>query len=186
MDELERYWFFQTMYTRKYTVWVGMYIVAGLSCQLDPITIITYNTAWGRAIIDYISSLTQISDRLLTRCYLVIILLNKTIWYVNFLGVLQVILRDKNVDESSSWVKQPSASVRVVEPSYLQLKVVPPQGPALVTSRPAAVAASAYDASHNRIFLTEVFTHIHAYIHPVHCERKWNKEYPLYCTISFP
>lgn len=96
-----------------------------------------------------------------------------------------MILRDKNVDESSSWVKQPSASVRVVEPSYLQLKVVPPQGPALVTSRPAAVAASAYDANHNRIYLTEVCTHMHANMYPVHFERKWSKRYhPLYCTLS--
>lgn len=122
---------------------------------------------------------------MLTWCHLLTTLLNEIIWYVNSLDVLQVILRDKNVDESSSWVKQPSASVRVVEPSYLQLKVVPPQGPALVTSRPAAVAASAYDAYHNRIFLTEVCTHMYAYMHPAHCERKWNKENPLFCTVSF-
>ncbi|KAK4314544.1 hypothetical protein Pmani_014165 [Petrolisthes manimaculis] len=71
------------------------------------------------------------------------------------LGNTQVILRDKNVDESSCWVKQPSAVVRVVEPSYLQLKVVPPQGPSLVTTRPAALNTHVYDALHNRIHLTE-------------------------------
>ncbi|XP_063610154.1 nuclear pore membrane glycoprotein 210-like [Penaeus indicus] len=70
------------------------------------------------------------------------------------LGTTQVILKDKNV-ASSELVKQPTATVHVVDPSYLTISIAPHYNPALVRGRHYAFIVNVYDKHNNKIFLAD-------------------------------
>ncbi|XP_071543821.1 nuclear pore membrane glycoprotein 210 [Panulirus ornatus] len=70
------------------------------------------------------------------------------------LGTSQVILRDNNVI-SSELVKQPAATVHVVDPSYLIITIEPHNNQALIYGRHYAFVVTIYDKQDNKIFLSD-------------------------------
>ncbi|CAL4097838.1 unnamed protein product [Meganyctiphanes norvegica] len=70
------------------------------------------------------------------------------------LGNTQVILKDNNV-KSSELVKNPTANVHVVEPSYLTISIAPHNNPVLITGRHYAILVHIYDKNNNKIFLAD-------------------------------
>ncbi|XP_042211678.1 nuclear pore membrane glycoprotein 210-like isoform X2 [Homarus americanus] len=70
------------------------------------------------------------------------------------LGTTQVILKDNNVI-SSELVKQPTANIHVVDPSYLIISIEPHNNPALILGRRYAFIVNVYDKQDNKIFLAD-------------------------------
>lgn len=70
------------------------------------------------------------------------------------LGSTQVVLKDNNV-KSSELVKNPTANVHVVEPSYLTISIAPYNNPVLITGRHYAILVNVYDKNNNKVFLAD-------------------------------
>ena len=71
----------------------------------------------------------------------------------------QVILRDENM-KSSELVKQPTAHLNVVEPSYLTITISPHNNPSLINGRYYAFHVNVYDKKNNKIYLADVSRYI--------------------------
>ncbi|XP_076028770.1 nucleoporin 210 isoform X2 [Oratosquilla oratoria] len=70
------------------------------------------------------------------------------------LGTTQVILKDKNV-KSLEMVKNPTANVHVVDPSYITLSISPHDNWVVLCDNQYAITVNIYDKDNNKIFLTE-------------------------------
>ncbi|KAK7071464.1 hypothetical protein SK128_003831, partial [Halocaridina rubra] len=70
------------------------------------------------------------------------------------LGTTQIILRDKNV-KSTELVKQPTAIVHVVDPSYLRISILPHNNPALTLGNYYTFVVDVYDKENNQIYLAD-------------------------------
>ncbi|XP_064117078.1 nuclear pore membrane glycoprotein 210-like [Macrobrachium nipponense] len=68
------------------------------------------------------------------------------------LGTTEVILRDKNV-KSVELVKQPTALVHVVHPSYLTISILPHNNPALIRGDYYTFVVDVFDKENNKILL---------------------------------
>ncbi|XP_068200875.1 nuclear pore membrane glycoprotein 210 [Palaemon carinicauda] len=68
------------------------------------------------------------------------------------LGTTEVILRDKNV-KSVELVKQPTALVHVVHPSYLTISILPHNNPALIRGNHYTFVVDVFDKDNNKILL---------------------------------
>nr|XP_045612932.1 nuclear pore membrane glycoprotein 210-like isoform X2 [Procambarus clarkii] len=69
------------------------------------------------------------------------------------LGTTQVILKDNNV--IAELVKQPTATVHVVHPSYLIISIEPHNNPALTLGKNYAFIVNVFDKQDNKIYLAE-------------------------------
>ncbi|XP_069952997.1 nuclear pore membrane glycoprotein 210, partial [Cherax quadricarinatus] len=69
------------------------------------------------------------------------------------LGTTRVILKDNNV--VSELVKQPTATIHVVDPSYLIISIEPHNNPALTRGKHYAVIVNVFDKQDNKIHLAE-------------------------------
>ncbi|RXG59998.1 Nuclear pore membrane glycoprotein, partial [Armadillidium vulgare] len=70
------------------------------------------------------------------------------------IGTTDVILRDQNV-KASQTLKQPTATLNVVDPSYLTITIVPHNNPALIVDHPYVFLVNIYDKKNNKIFISD-------------------------------
>ena len=66
-----------------------------------------------------------------------------------------MILRDNNV-KTSVRLKQPTAYLNVVEPSFLTITIVPHNNPSLIKDKHYAFIVNVYDKDNNKIYLADV------------------------------
>lgn len=57
---------------------------------------------------------------------------------------------------SSQLVRQPAATLHVIEPSHLAISIRPHNNPALTLGRPYSFIVTVHDAANNQIFLPDV------------------------------
>ncbi|XP_045135135.1 nuclear pore membrane glycoprotein 210-like [Portunus trituberculatus] len=70
------------------------------------------------------------------------------------LGTTQVVLGGSHL-VSSQLVRQPAASLHVVEPSHLAISIRPHNNPSLTLSRPYSFIVTVHDVANNQIFLPD-------------------------------